>query len=110
MTYSVFITATAERDMINASDHIEFVLKNPQAADDLLVAATEHISTLSDFPQKHQLVDEPVLASWGIRFVVVNNYLAFYVISEETKQVIIVRFLYQKSNWNAILHQGISLI
>lgn len=96
--------------MISASDHIEFVLKNPQAADDLLASATERISTLSDFPQKHQLVDEPVLASWGIRFVVVNNYLAFYVISEETKQVIIVRFLYQKSNWNAILRQGISLI
>ena len=52
----------------------------------------------------------PVLASWGIRFVIINNYLAFYTIDEEKQTVIIVRFLYQKSNWTAILRQGFSLI
>ena len=52
----------------------------------------------------------PVLASWGIRFVIINNYLAFYTIDEEKQTVIIVRFLYQKSNWTSILRQGFSLI
>lgn len=75
MSYSIHITATAERDMINASSHIEFVLKNPKAADDLLDAAELKISSLVDFPQKFKLVDDPVLASWGVRFVVVNGYL-----------------------------------
>jgi len=55
-------------------------------------------------------VDDPVLAVWGIRFIRVNNYLAFYTIDEDKKVVIIVRFLYQKSNWNTILRQGFSLI
>ncbi len=36
MSYSIHITATAEQDLINALNHIEFVLKNPKAADDLL--------------------------------------------------------------------------
>ena len=36
MNYSIYITAAAEQDMANASDYIEFVLKNPKAADDLL--------------------------------------------------------------------------
>lgn len=110
MSYSIHITATAERDMINASDHIEFVLKNPKAADDLLDEAELKINSLSDFPEKFRLVDDPVLASWGVRFVVVNGYLAFCVISEELKQVTIVRFLFQKSNWTAILRQGFSLV
>lgn len=110
MNYSIFITSAAERDMVNASDHIEYVLKNPQAADGLLDEADRCINTLSEFPERHVLVDDPVLASWGIRFITVNNYLAFYVIAEQTKQVIIVRFLYQKSNWNAILRKGFSLI
>ena len=110
MSYSIHITATAERDMINASNHIEFVLKNPKAADDLLDAAELKISSLADFPQKFKLVDDPVLASWGVRFVVVNGYLAFYVIAEDTQKVIIVRFLFQKSNWTAILRHGFPLV
>lgn len=109
MSYSIHITAAAERDMISASDHIEFVLKNPKAADDLLDEAELKINSLSDFPEKFRLVDDPVLASWSVRFVVVNGYLAFYVISEELKQVTIVRFLFQKSNWTAILRQRFSL-
>jgi hypothetical protein len=36
MTYDIHITATAERDILNASDHIEFSLKNPKVADELL--------------------------------------------------------------------------
>ncbi len=110
MSCHVHITAAAERDMINASDHIEFVLKNPKAADDLLDEAERQIYSLADFPEKFKLVDDPVLASWGIRFVIVNGYLAFYVISKELNQVTIVRFLFRKSNWTAILRQGFPLL
>lgn len=109
MSYMIHITQTAERDIMRAADHIEFNLKNPSAADHLLDVATEQINSLSDIPQKFRLVDAPVLSSWGIRFVIVNNYLAFYTIDEEKQMVIVVRFLFQKSNWNAILRQGFSL-
>ena len=107
MSYNIHITAAAERDLIRAADHIEFVLKNPKAADDLLDEAEKQINSL---PEKFRLVDDSVLASCGIRFVIVNGYLAFYTISEEENRVIVVRFLFQKSNWNAILRQGFSLV
>lgn len=110
MSYNIYITATAERDILRAADHIEFTLKNPTAADHLLDAVTEHINSLGDMPEKFRLVDDPVLASWEIRFVIVNNYLAFYTIDKGKQLVIVVRFLYQKSNWNSILRQGFSLI
>ena len=110
MSYQVHITSTAEHDIMRAADYIEFTLKNPDAVDNLLDAATEQIDSLADLPQKFRLVDDPVLASWGIRFVKINNYLAFYTIDEEKQTVIIVRFLCQKSNWTSILRQGFSLI
>lgn len=110
MSYIIHITATAERDIMRAADYIEFNLKNPTAADHLLDVATEQINSLTDMPQKFRLVDDPVLASWEIRYVIVNNYLAFYTIDEEKQMVIVVRFLFQKSNWNAILCRGFSLI
>ena len=46
MTYQVHITKTAERDLISAADHIEFVLKNPKAADDLLDETDAQINSL----------------------------------------------------------------
>lgn len=110
MNYNIHITDTAERDIMRAADYIEFALKNPSAADHLLDAVTGRINSLADMPEKFRLVDDPVLASWGIRFIVVNQYLAFYMIDKEKQRVIVVRFLYQKSNWNAILRQGFSLI
>ena len=98
MSYQLHITSAAEHDLIRAVDYIEFTLKNPDAADKLLDTATEQINSLSDLPQKFHLVNDPVLASWGIRSVIINNYLAFYAIDEEKQMVIIVLFLYPKSN------------
>lgn len=79
MSYEIHITNAARRNLLNATDHIEFVLKNPKAADNLLDETEEKI-----------------------------NSLAFYIIDDEKNMVIIIRFLYQKSNWNAILHQEFS--
>lgn len=36
MSYQVHITSAAELDIIRAADHIEFTLKNPDAANPLL--------------------------------------------------------------------------
>lgn len=110
MNYTVHITATAERDLIQAIDYIEFQLKNPQAADQLLNQTEQTITALSQFPQRHPLVEDKTLASWGIRFIQIGHYLAFYVLSERTKQVTIVRFLYMKSDWSSILKLGFPLV
>ncbi len=110
MIYQVHVTSVAERDLNRAADHIEFVLKNPQAADDLIDEAEKQIGSLAEFPKRFQLVDDPVLSSWEIRFVIVNGYLAFYTVSEEDNTVYVVRFLFQKSDWKTILQQGFALL
>lgn len=110
MSHSLHITRMAEKDMSQAADYIEFVLKNPQAADHLLDTAEKQINALSLFPKKHPLAEDKVLASWGVRFTQVNNYLAFYIVSDEDQQVTVIRFLYAKSDWNSILNLGFPLI
>ena len=109
MKYDIHITRAAERDLNSAADYIEFVLLNPQAADDLLDEAENKIGDLSAFPEEFALGDDPVLKTWGIRFALVKNYIAFYVVSEENRTVYIVRFLYGKRDWITILKQGFSL-
>jgi plasmid stabilization system protein ParE len=105
MNYSIHITSSAERDINNAVDYIDFTLKNPDAADNLLDAAEEQIGSLAKMPGRCPIVNDPVLASWKIRFITVKNYLAFYTIDEDQHIVNVVRFLYKKSNWSMILHQ-----
>ena len=109
MNYEVRITRAAENDLNEAADYIEFVLLNPQAADDLVDAVEETLPTLAQYAQRYALVDDPVLRAWGIRFVQIKNYLAFYTISEEEQKVYIVRFLYGKRNWISILKNGLSI-
>lgn len=50
------------------------------------------------------------MAQKGVITVEGKGRGAFYIISEEDNLVTIVRFLFQKSNWNAILRQGFSLV
>lgn len=109
MSFQIHITKTAERDLINASDYIEFVLYNPSAADNLLDEAESKINALSEFPERSRLVEDPVLKEWGIRFILIKNYMAFYKIDEEAGIVYIVRFLYQQRDWTTILQSGFSL-
>ena len=76
MKYNLHITKSTEIDLIRAADYIEYNLLNPQAANDLLDKAEKAICKLSEMPQIHQLVEDPVLKSWGIRFVLVDDYMA----------------------------------
>ena len=109
MNYQIRITRIAEQDLNDAADYIEFVLKNPIAADRLFDLAEEAISSLSQLPHIHPLVDDPVLRAWGIRYITVNNYLAFYTIDDSQSVVFIIRFLYGKRNWIPLLRQGINI-
>ena len=88
MNYEVHFTRAAENDLNEAADYIEFVLLNPQAADDLLDTVEETLPTLAQYAQRYALVDDPVLRAWGIRFVQIKNYLSFYTISEEEQKEI----------------------
>ena len=64
MNYQIHITKIAERDLNRAVDHIEFALKNPQAADRLLDDTEREIMSLATMPERYALVDDPLLAAW----------------------------------------------
>ena len=103
MNYTIHITGKAERDLNDAVDYIDYNLLNPLAADRLLEKTEAEINKLATMPKRHKIVDDPVLAAWGIRFIRINNYLAFYIVDEENKIVHLVRFLYGKRDWISIL-------
>ncbi len=106
MTYKLHITQTAERDLMEAADYIEFSLKNPTAADHLLDAVEEAFISLIQFPKQRPIVTDSVLSLWEIRAVLVNNYIVFCTITGDT--IHIVRFLYGRRDWMSILKNSSS--
>ena len=109
MKYTIHFTETAARDLNETADYIDHVLLNPSAADNLLDKLQEELRHLEDFPQAHSVVDDPFLKAHNIRFVVVNNYLAFYLVDENKHIVHIIRFLYGKRDWISVLKQDYAL-
>lgn len=108
MIYVVHITKAAENDLYQTINYIETVLKNPTAAEHLLDKAEKQINNLAVFPKANAVINDPVLKAWGIRFVTIDHYLAFYTIQNQT--VYVLRFLYVKRDWLSILKNGKELI
>lgn len=107
MNYKIHISHAAEHDLNSAANYIASRLKNPQAARRMLANALASIDSLETFPARFSVIDEPLLASYQLHFVPVQNYLLFYKIDTSAQTVHILRFLYGRSDWQAILRADV---
>jgi addiction module RelE/StbE family toxin len=103
MIYKIKTTKPAKQDMRKAAKYIIDELFNPVAASRLIDEAVKAINGLKEMPKRHPIVDDDYLASLEVRLVPVQNYLVFYTVNEETKTVMVRRFLYGKRDWRSLL-------
>lgn len=103
MKYKILISSRATDDITSALNYIGNTLLNPQAADDLQTKIEHDIRSLASMPKRYPLIDDPLLASWGLRFMMINNYIAFFTVDDDNKTVNIIRFMYGKRNWRRLL-------
>lgn len=101
--YQIQITKRAERDIGDALDDISETLHNPAAARNLLDEAERKLASLSDYPERNPLVHDAILAANGIRIQIIENDIAFYIISDAAKTVTVIRFMHSRRNWMSIL-------
>ena len=105
--YKIVLTKTAVQDIRSAALYISYTLMNKEAANRLLDSVDEKIAALAETPYINPLVRDSFLASNGLRFQLVNNYMAFYVIHEETKTVSVIRFQHSRRDWISILQNEV---
>ena len=103
MNYFIDVSSAAKRDLADAFYYIDLTLRNPDAADRLVITAWQKFRSLDTFPQRFPFVKDSMLSELGIRFLLVENYLAFYTIDNSSQTVHILRFLYGHSDWQTIL-------
>lgn len=107
MIYTKIYSNASSNDVNQAIHYLKHSLKNPTAANKLYSLVESTARKLQTFPYKHPMLDDQFLAMYEIRYIAVNNYLLFYTVTEETKTIYIVRFLYSRSNWKHILKHTI---
>lgn len=96
VVYEVKITAQAESQMAEIVDYITNELFVPDAAENLLTKLERSILGLSRFPEKHQLIEEELWRSEGVRKIVVNNFLVYFWIDKNQKKVQVFAVIYEK--------------
>ena len=98
-TYKIKIFPTAKRDMEDVISYLNTL--SPDAAlryYDLLV---DEIASLAKMPERCPRPKDLALAAKGYRYLLVKNYLVFYVVVGDTVQI--RRILYARRNYQALL-------
>lgn len=97
------MTPKAVTDLDNIYSYISEELFASDPAIHVLERIEEGIMNLKRFPFSCNYVGDEFLRSKGYRKLIIDNYIAFYLINEENKQVVIMRVLYGKQKYENLL-------
>lgn len=97
--YKVKIYPSAQQDLRDIVDYLNTL--SPSAALRYYDKLTEEIASLSTMPERCPRTRDLALAAKGYRYLIVENYLIFYVVSGGTVQI--RRILYGRRDYRALL-------
>ncbi len=97
--YKVKIYPSAQQDLRDIVDYLNTL--SPSAALRYYDKLTEEIASLSTMPERCPRLRDLALAAKGYRYLIVENYLIFYVVSGGTVQI--RRILYGRRDYRALL-------
>lgn len=95
------ISPLAKTDLESIFEYIAVDLCNRSAAFDQVAAFKKAFDRICDFPESYPLVENEYVKDKNLRKIVVNNYVAFYRVTED--EAVIVRVLYGMRNYQSIL-------
>lgn len=101
--YKVLMTKPAVDDLQAINEYILDELLEPVIAKKLVGKTKEAVMSLDKLPIRHALVKDESLATQGIRKLIVENYIVFYVISEKDETVTVIRIIYGRRDWQHLL-------
>ena len=101
--YGLKIMPMAEEDLDGIFDYIANTLEAPVAANRLMAKIEKSIQGLADAPRTGSKCRDEALDKKGYRKLIVDNYIAFYLVHDEEQVVIVMRVIYGRRNYTALL-------
>lgn len=92
--YKVKITPQASEQILEIFNYISNTLKEPVVAERLFDKLRESVLSLGTMPRRVALIDEEPWKSHGIHKMPVKNFIVYFWINEELKQVHIIAVIY----------------
>ena len=99
--YQLKIFPMAQQDMEQIFDYIAVELCNPTAAIRQIADFESAFENVCTFPEGCSYINNEYVKDKTLRKLVVNNYIAFYRVTDHEIQV--VRVLYGMCNYEALL-------
>ena len=97
--YKIKIFPRAKQDMEEVIDYLNTL--SPDVALKYYDLLVEEIAGLSQMPERCPRPKDLALAARGYRYLIVKNYLVFYVVVGDTVQI--RRILYARRNYKGLL-------
>ncbi len=105
MKFEIVYSDRALNDLRNVYSYIATELLAPDAAKRISTKIMDGIDALCEMPNRNPLYEKEPWRSRGLRKLIVENFIAFYLPMEKQKQVLIVTIMYGKRNVSEILKQ-----
>lgn len=101
--WKVVLTPEFKQEFRNIYAYIAEVLLVPETAKKQVVRILDEVERLNEMPQKFALVEKEPWHSRGLRKLVVDNYIVFYMPNEKTSEVIVLHVFYGGRNIDDLL-------
>ena len=98
-TYKIKIFPTARQDLEEVIRYLNTL--SPDTALKYYDLLVEEITSLSKLPERYPKPKDLALAAKGYRYLIVKNYLVFYVVVGDTVQI--RRILYARRDYRSLL-------
>ena len=94
MIFNVVYSSEARQDLRDIYEYIAYELLEPDTAAGQTNRIMKAARSLEQMPMRHRLYEEEPWHSQGLRFLLVDNYLIFYLPDETNNIVNIIRIMY----------------
>ncbi|MCR5488062.1 MAG: type II toxin-antitoxin system RelE/ParE family toxin [Lachnospiraceae bacterium] len=101
--YDYVLTESAKADIFETIGYIEGDLSYPDAATDFLCEFEKKTDEICKTPKAGRLVENEFLKRNDVRRYLVDNYIAYSIMDDEARNIIILRLVYGKRNRDEIL-------
>ena len=107
MSYTVRLTDTAKQDLREIAFWIAEQSKDKEIAKRFVGELRETCKKLDTFPNAGAIPKDRVIRSEGYRFTVHKEYLIFYLVEEEKKQVNVMAIFNAKKDYMRVMKKYI---
>ena len=105
LDFNIKYSEQSANDLSEIISYIKDDLCSPIAAKNFYTTVKEKLEFLREHPYMYPLYHDKKLSKKGYRYIVIGNYLIFYIIDKESSIVNILRILYSGRDMFAIFDE-----